>query len=141
MTQSFRLNTEKFASQSFEDEVIVLDATDGTYYALTGNAPEAWAALIASCPIDVVSSAIAARTGASEDQVAADLKVFASAMVAETVLLSNEADATNDAPTDLSQGRPTYEGFVWDKHSDLDELLLLDPIHEVNPEKGWPHIG
>ena len=34
-----------------------------------------------------------------------------------------------------------YQGFLFEKHSDLDELLVLDPIHDVDPEKGWPHAS
>jgi hypothetical protein len=28
----------------------------------------------------------------------------------------------------------------FEKNADMQDLLTLDPIHDVNPEKGWPVI-
>ena len=140
MTQRYILNKAKFASQTFADEVIVLDATNGTYYTLTGNAPDVWESLIAGAPLDQIAEALAGPTGATPDRVTSDLGRFANDLATEAVLLPAPSDQEAASVQGLNDCS-VYEGFVWDKHADLDELLVLDPIHEVNPEKGWPHTG
>ena len=140
MAQQYKLNTESFATQSFPEEVIVLDVHKGTYYALTGNAPQAWLALLAGLTIPGISAQIAKRTGSEQHSVETELSRFVAELVEDTVLLPREAE---DVPAaQAADGLSTiteYLGFVCDKHSDLDELLVLDPIHDVNPQKGWPH--
>jgi hypothetical protein len=32
-----------------------------------------------------------------------------------------------------------YEGFNFERHADMEDLLTLDPIHDVDPRKGWPN--
>jgi hypothetical protein len=27
-----------------------------------------------------------------------------------------------------------------EKHTDMQDLILLDPVHEVDPQRGWPHV-
>ena len=43
--------------------------------------------------------------------------------------------ATNSKPEKLSFSPPTLE-----KYTDMEELLALDPIHEVNEVVGWPNV-
>jgi hypothetical protein len=33
-----------------------------------------------------------------------------------------------------------YQGFSFERHDDMDDLLTLDPIHDVDPQEGWPKI-
>jgi hypothetical protein len=40
-----------------------------------------------------------------------------------------------DGPTD---GRLPFDGMTLNRFDDLEELLLIDPVHEVKDE-GWPH--
>lgn len=32
-----------------------------------------------------------------------------------------------------------FSDFILDVFEDLQEILKLDPIHESDPESGWPH--
>lgn len=32
----------------------------------------------------------------------------------------------------------TFEEFSLESYTDLEDILGLDPIHEVDPQKGWP---
>jgi len=143
MQNRYILNAPTFASETFPNEVIVLDTTNGTYYALTGNAPQAWSPLIQGQPLQDVANIVAELTGASVDQVRSDLDVFIADMMCENVLVARPSETVSEAAVLSSsmEVEPAYTGFVWEKHVDLDELLVLDPIHEVDPDKGWPHAG
>jgi hypothetical protein len=42
--------------------------------------------------------------------------------------------------TEVNSGvRPTFESPTLAKFTDMEDLLLLDPVHEVSPDQGWPH--
>ena len=33
----------------------------------------------------------------------------------------------------------SYQAPVFERFTDMGDLLLLDPVHEAEDEKGWPH--
>jgi hypothetical protein len=37
-------------------------------------------------------------------------------------------------------GRIPFQAPALEKHSDMQDLILLDPVHEVGP-RGWPHAA
>jgi hypothetical protein len=37
-----------------------------------------------------------------------------------------------------ADGKPPFEGLTLNRFEDLDELLTIDPVHEVK-DAGWPH--
>ena len=49
----------------------------------------------------------------------------------------NSDIATPSAPTLLVTEKLAYEHPVLQKYTDMEDLLLLDPIHDVD-EAGWP---
>ncbi|MEM1111625.1 MAG: PqqD family peptide modification chaperone [Pseudomonadota bacterium] len=138
--ERYILNQSEFASERFDDEVIVLNTANGTYYALTGSAPQIWAPLIQGTAVSAVAAHVAEAAGVDVARVSGELSAFVAALEAENILLAADSAAKQSEALDLAAGAD-YQGFVWDKHADLDELLVLDPIHEVDPQKGWPHGG
>jgi hypothetical protein len=44
-----------------------------------------------------------------------------------------------DAEADDRPGDWRFEGFALERYTDLEDILGLDPIHEADPELGWPH--
>jgi hypothetical protein len=50
-----------------------------------------------------------------------------------------EGVAGADVPGDDVQGELPFVAPVLDKYTDMQELLLLDPIHEVDAS-GWPKL-
>jgi hypothetical protein len=45
-------------------------------------------------------------------------------------------DSTNRQPLPEPSG---FEPPVLEKFTDMQDLILLDPVHEVD-ERGWPHV-
>ena len=58
------------------------------------------------------------------------------------------APAEAPAPTSLapettgtSGQRLPFEPPKLDKYDDMQDLILLDPVHEVQQDRGWPHVN
>ncbi len=87
-----------------------------------------------------------ARSVAEHQHVAVDvarhaLATFGAELAAEALLLESDADADVAATIELP---PETAGQVWEvpkfeKFTDMQDLLLFDPIHEVQPS-GWPAV-
>lgn len=123
-----------------ESEIIVINLVTGAYFSLRGAAADAWDLLIAGLSTSAVATQLADRYAVPADGVTGDIAAFARELLAEGLVVPG-GQAPVDAPT-LDTGAPAlaYTAPRLEKFDDLEELLLLDPIHEVD-EAGWPVIA
>ncbi|MEO1725148.1 MAG: PqqD family protein [Pseudomonadota bacterium] len=129
-------NADRFAYEVFPDEVVVLDVIDGAYYSLGGSMPVIWSSLISGHAISSMSSALAGAYGVGEEAAAQQLGELTARLREESII----ADATPaDTATTLATDGTTFSQFTYEKHVDMQDLLTLDPIHDVDRESGWPN--
>lgn len=130
------------AHERVDDEVIVINLRTGAYFSLVGAAADAWTLLVAGRTTGAVAAALAERHGVEADRVAADLEPFLRSLVDEDLLRPIEGDAGGAGDAVLPPAVPgaAYRAPTLDKYDDMEELLLLDPIHEVD-ETGWPVVA
>lgn len=134
-----RFNQELFAYETFDNEVVVLQTVDGTYYAFGGSAVNLWEDLVAGRPIARIISVLKSKAQNAGDGIADMVTSFIEQILQEQIMLPvpEPADGALRIAEALPNGQfapPTFE-----KHVDMQDLLTLDPIHDVDLAKGWPH--
>ncbi|MEH6604236.1 MAG: PqqD family protein [Pseudomonadales bacterium] len=118
---------------AFDEDVVVVNLNSGSYYSLTALAAELWLAICEGAD----KQAITERFGeAASEQ---DLDKFLALLVSEGLLeepdgVFNPIEA--EELTNMLHSTP-FEALL-EKHTDVEELLLIDPIHEVD-SAGWPN--
>ena len=128
------------SSDLLDGEVVAIHLATGIYYSLRGTAATVWQAL--ATPVDV-AAIVAAVTAAHEipsdaaATVAADVQAFLLRLRAEQLIIEETAAGSAAVATGPAPVRRPYAAPVLERFSDLQDLLLLDPIHDVGPE-GWP---
>jgi hypothetical protein len=135
---AYRFNRDTFAFECFDDEIVVLNVIDGVYYAFRGAAVPAWPYIIAQHPEPVIASTLATRYGIQADAVTVDLTEFIERLASEKILLT-ASENTSGIDYSQSASLTKYAGFIFERHDDMDDLLTLDPIHDVDAQKGWPN--
>ena len=122
-------------AETIDDETMVVDWDVGVFYRLVGTSAAVWARLGDGVTIATLTADLEARYGAEPAQGAAP---FVAELLAEGLVVT-------DPPED--DGQPTEEPLSWPeaftplafhKHADMADLLLVDPIHDVDVEEGWP---
>jgi hypothetical protein len=127
--------------ERLDDEVIAINLETGAYYALDGTAADCWTLVAGGATVDELVAGLSTRYGVAPEQARADAEGFLAALVEQG--LGVEADgppssAAGDANAPAANGAPRpYAAPVLARYDDLDDLLLLDPIHEVD-DAGWP---
>jgi hypothetical protein len=123
--------------ERLDDEVIAIDLDRGTYFGFDDVASDCWTVLAAGGSLDDAIAAVVARYQVPADEARRDLETFTSLLVDEGLLLpSDEPPLTVQLPAPA--GAPlTYRRPAVERFDDLEDLLLLDPIHEVD-DAGWP---
>lgn len=116
-------NRPDVIDEVFDGEAVLINLRHGRYYALDARATEVWRIVAAGTSVDAL---VAAR--ADEDV----LSFLSRLLEEDLVVLDGGPLPAVDAPN----GHPVPGLQVF---NDLEDLLLLDPIHDVDPGTGWPH--
>jgi len=130
---TFRIRRPEVVSEIFEGEAVIVDLRLGRYYALSPLAAELWRRLDSEPSLDELATSFTTRWTADAGE---HLGAFLDRLV-EAELVAREERAAGVAATELepvglADGELELEAFT-----DLEELLVLDPIHELD-ENGWP---
>ena len=134
--RSFRLNCPPILHETVEDETIIVDLGSGSYYHLTGTGAFAWRLIEVGAGVPTIVGELAAHYDVPRETIGRDLDVFLSELVEEGLIV--EDSPTDEVLADLPTAPAlAYEAPALVKHTDMQELLLLDPIHDVD-ETGWP---
>jgi outer membrane protein assembly factor BamB len=143
MNQSFRVNSPKVAAETIDGEVVVVNLDSGHYYSLLSTGAYIWNCLENGRDLhDTVKQVIQTYDGKS-DQIATSVNEFLDKLVSEELIVAidsptNDAQAVNVISGELVD-KPRFEQPVLEKFTDMEDLLLLDPIHEVDLQSGWPN--
>lgn len=122
----------------FDEEVVVLDLESGSYFSLRGSA--AW--IFQAAAGGASSGAIAAAYASTGDpgEVLAAVGAFLDSLVGEGLLVLRPEPAAPSAQPDLPGNAEPFAPPRFEKFTDMKDLLLLDPIHDVD-ETGWPRAA
>jgi hypothetical protein len=58
-------------------------------------------------------------------------------IIANTIITPG---AINHQESAIGNEKPKFEKPILEKFTDMEDLLLLDPIHEVDVDAGWPNV-
>jgi hypothetical protein len=128
------LNRADICSEEIDGEVIVINLTTGCYYSLGGSAAATWSMAVAGWNADEIAAHFSSDQ-LSPEEIEAEVVRFLGYLCAENVL-----HAAHDLPREEVPGLAAAQAFAVpqiEKFTDMQELMLLDPIHEVS-EAGWP---
>lgn len=138
---SYTARQDNIVHDTIDGEVLAIRSDTGAYYSMTGTAATCWVALLGGNDVGDVAAAVAAHHGADTESVIESLRSFADTLVDEMLLVKSDVDQPgqpSDLPAETASAAwspPTFEKFT-----DMQDLLLFDPIHEVQPS-GWPRAA
>lgn len=126
-------------SEDFDGEFVVLDLGTGKYYGMDAVASALWRAITNGVALQALIDAVDGAAPASTDITGQAIRDYAEQLVAYGCLA--RSDVPGSAPLDpataaalkSSDGPPKVEMF-----SDLADLIMADPIHDVEETAGWP---
>jgi hypothetical protein len=78
---------------------------------------------------------LAGHFGADHATIAADMDAWLRELIAEEIVIGAEAGAVETVSLPPAAGAWTAPAL--EKYTDMQDLLILDPVHEVAAE-GWP---
>lgn len=138
MSERWYLNGSNIIYELMDSDIIIVNLNNGHYYSASGSALPLWAGLLKGATTAELGAQLAEIYAAKPDPAHAIAAAFIQQLQDEAIISAEPY--TPDLAADFPANRPagTLEPAILEVFSDIEELLLLDPIHEVD-ERGWPN--
>lgn len=127
--------------ETLDGETIVIDLSTGTYYSLRGSAPAIWQALVTGASREAILGALEHHYDAAREELAEAVNAFLSQLEAENLITGRRGGVPATASAvGKARTRSPFEPPVLEKYEDMQDIILLDPVHMVD-DQGWPHAA
>lgn len=155
-----RINAPHVVHETIDGETILIHLGTGAYYSLEGLGAHVWGMAVSGGGEPEIVADAQSRYEADSRLVAETIGSLLRELLDEGLLASDEAvsGGVNDVPVNGDAGGaavadPTLQSDlppsslpaefaapVLSKYTDMQEFMLIDPIHDVEEEAGWPHV-
>ncbi len=138
MTVCYEANTASVAHETFDEETVLINFERGTYFSLRQSAPVIWGLIQLPVSVDGILRRLAEAYPALPPDAGAAITAMLEQLHDEGCVTRSEGGLDESAP-----GAPAAAGDfalpVVQAFHDLQELIAIDPVHEVHNFDGWPH--
>ena len=135
-SKCYVINTQGIHAENFDSEMVIVNLNVGNYYTLRGVGFNIWLALQSPSSLESLVKAFQQTYPNHSQEIAQEIKEFLDVLLKEALIVEMESTPGKEVTLIGLPGEyltPTLEVF-----NDLQELFLLDPIHAVDSQLGWP---
>jgi hypothetical protein len=139
-TTCYRIITS-IVHETIDGEVVIANLDNGNYYSLQGTATEIWELMKNNISFEQILTAIHQSYTSDNDQMIEHIRNFLAELKNEELIevnVENCAQNQSKSLTETNNRKPFTEPKL-EKFTDMQSLLMIDPIHEVDVSTGWPN--
>jgi hypothetical protein len=137
----YRIDRSKILFEQFEDETVLINTETGYYYSLSQEGSEILRLLDEGCPVEEVLFVLFGNP-VHPLPVSDEIWSFLASLRDEGIVTSSAAVRSDSLAVIADKSRyadsATYKAPLLERFDDVRELLLIDPVHQVDEEYGWP---
>jgi hypothetical protein len=134
---SFEVAVPEVIAEEFGTEIVVLNLGNGKYFSLTGLAMDLWRDVSGGHrPKDLVD-----RLMSMHGEVGNGAQIFFQELIREGLIRPAQTPAASpslEAASVLTSCTQDAQPPRLEAFDDMAELILSDPIHDVDEDLGWP---
>ncbi|MGA8364209.1 MAG: PqqD family protein [Solirubrobacteraceae bacterium] len=159
--RQLRINAPHIVHETIDGETILIHLGTGAYYSLEGLGAHVWGLAVSGSEESEIVADAQSHYDVDPQLVAEAVGSLMRELLDEGLLASGEAidgDDVNGVIVKSDVGaapaaNPTLQPYappsslpaefvapVLSKYTDMQEFMLIDPIHDVEEEAGWPHV-
>lgn len=139
----YKINQPTVIHEDFDGEVVIINLDTGSYYSIERAGAAIWNSLEnAPAEITLIEEVIDRYTG-NRDEIEMAVSKFLAELERESLIVSvtdqemDKREVLAESNHQPQASKLAFDGLTLHKYTDMEELLLLDPIHQVD-ETGWP---
>ena len=139
----YSINRDKVIFEKFDYEIVLINLENGNYFSIRQVALIIWELIEKGLDRSSVISTIAKIYNTTFEKIENDLTEFFEELLKESLIgiteSTNNVFDTNVKDETIEKQNKPYSKPVLEIYKDMQDLILLDPIHEVD-DTGWPNI-
>lgn len=136
----FKPNNPNVIHEVIDGEAVLVSLETGSYYSIDNVGAAIWSHIEHGLGLPQIVEAISNQYAGEPAQIETGVKQLVAQLQEERLIVPVEATPANGNGVALNgngQAKIPFELPVLHKYTDMEDLLLLDPIHDVD-ESGWP---
>ena len=139
--QRYRINTPTVTHETIDGEAVIINLDSGNYYSLVDAGSLIWALVDRGASASEVQELLQQSYQGDATDIDRGVQELLAQLQQENLIVPVDeaaaADLAGVLPSTNGHEKPSFNAPSLNKFSDMQELLLLDPIHDVD-EAGWP---
>ena len=141
-SRSYQVNKPDISAEDFKTEILAVDLKTGSYYSLRGGALPVWRLLMEGTPVGLTVRWLAKGYDMPPQDLAAEILPFVAQLEQARLIVPVSPTTVFDssAAPDWLKEIPPFEKPVLETYTEMQDLLMLDPIHDVDAA-GWPPLA
>ena len=143
----YKVNKADVVSEKFDDEVVIINLDSGNYYSLEEIGFDIWSLIENGASLnEIVEWVISSYDSSNAAEMNSLVRKFVAELRKEGLIIPDKTlknkdmktpDNQNERKTILEKTRFNLDKIVLHKYTDMQDFLLVDPIHEVE-YTDWP---
>lgn len=140
--QRFRVNTPTVTHETIDGEAVIINLDSGNYYSLVDAGSFIWGLVEQGASASEVQNLVLQTYQGDTQDIDQGVQDLLAQLQQENLIVAVDgavepSDLDRVAPFNNGHDKPSFKAPSLHKYSDMQELLLLDPIHDVD-DAGWP---
>jgi hypothetical protein len=135
------LNSAQLVHETIDGETIVIHMETGTYYSLTGLGSELWLLLVDGAGREELLGYSLARCEGDQAEITAAVEALIAELEMEGLVTASSLAGGDSGVKAPPSSRVPFIAPRLEKFTDMQEFMLVDPLHDVDPAAGWPHVA
>ena len=143
----YKVDKTNVVSEKFDDEIVIINLESGNYYSLEGIGFDIWSLIENGDSINEIVELIIRRYDSGEgEEINKLVSKFIAELHDEGLIIPDESLKNKDVKATIGQNETitvpgnslsNLDKMVLHKYTDMQDFLLVDPIHEVE-YTDWP---
>lgn len=134
----FAVRDPQVIHRIIDDEVVMIDLETGNYFTFRGSATTMWACIEAGMSSRETLEHLQESFEGDPSVMEQGIRWLLDQLLEENLIVPTDEPRTRSVSLASEGELQGYSDPAFEKYDDMADLILLDPVHEIDQEKGWP---
>lgn len=133
------IDKQNIAKEVFDNEAVMINIPLGKYYSVRGEVGLRVLELLEEPTTkENIKAILLSEFEVSEADASSNLETFLAQLSNEEMIIESSETSIQEIEHSPKLERLTFGKLELEVYDDMQELLLIDPVHDVESFKGWP---
>lgn len=130
--ETYAAASEDVIAEDFDGECVILDLRNGTYFSMGAGAALVWKAVLAGYAPAHLAAAL------PDEALNAAVHASVQTLLGHGLIVPAERERKDSVEELVTALTGVHPDFAIEAFGDLADLLIADPVHDVDAAVGWP---